>query len=625
MLVAFVVAVAMVRLCRMLAHRFGLVAKPKEDRWHDRTVALLGGVAIAVTVFAGVLIFRAYHGILVLLGCAALIFLTGLVDDLRSLKPFTKLVIEIAIAGVFVSFGYRLNWTTSLTLDTLLTMVWIVGMTNAFNLLDNMDGLCAGIALVVGGALLFGDLSSAPGPAIANQVIYLQLLIGATAGFLVYNLHPASIFMGDSGSLLLGLSFAALTVSRAQNVQAASNPLSIVAAPVLVLMIPIFDTALVTVSRLLSGRAPSEGGRDHSSHRLVAVGLSERSAVSLLWLLAAIGGALGIGVDYFNLSWSTPAIALFLLSMVIFAAYLLRIRVYGDEDVEAIDRNRITQLSIRFMYKRQVAEVLLDLSLVSIAYYSAYRLRFEGPEFGQNFPMFYRSLPLVLAVQMMALFVAGLYRGVWRYFGLTDTLAIARGVLLGTVAAQLLILQLFQFDSDSRTVFIIYAVLLATLLTGSRTSFRLIRDFLHDQRTTMARVVIYGAGDAGSMAVRELTTRYPGYRIIGFIDDDPNKLRMRVHGHPVVGAYDSLVAMIAGAQVDAVVVSARSIAADRLRDVESLCSSHRVGLSRLNVTLAELLPVDRAPSTDTAAERRLPERPAGVATSGRRKWLPPLN
>ena len=196
------------------------------------------------------------------------------------LKASTKLVIQIALASVLLAFGFRLNWTVSLTLDTMLTLVWVVGMTNAFNLLDNMDGLCAGIAVIVGAALLVDLMPVHPGTETFFQVQYLALLLGAVAGFLVYNAHPASIFMGDSGSLLLGLSFAALTLSHAQSVAAKSNLLSIVAAPVLVLLIPILDTTLVTVSRLLSGRAPSEGGRDHSSHRLVAIGLSERAAVA---------------------------------------------------------------------------------------------------------------------------------------------------------------------------------------------------------------------------------------------------------------------------------------------------------------------------------------------------------
>ena len=176
----------------------------------------------------------------------------------------------------------------------MITLVWVVGMINAFNLLDNMDGLCGGIALIVGTALLLQLSPVEPGSDAFFKAQYLALLVGATAGFLVYNVYPASIFLGDSGSLLLGASFAALTLAPVRQAAASSNPLSIVSVPLLVLLIPIFDTALVTASRVLSGKSPATGGRDHSSHRLVAVGLSERAAVAVLWGLAAIGGSLGL-------------------------------------------------------------------------------------------------------------------------------------------------------------------------------------------------------------------------------------------------------------------------------------------------------------------------------------------
>ncbi len=402
--------------------------------------------------------------------------------------------------------------------------------------------------------------------------------------------------MGDSGTLLLGLSFAAMTLSHAQDGAARSNPLSIIAAPVLVLLIPIFDTTLVTASRLLSGRAASQGGRDHSSHRLVAIGLSEPAAVGVLWLLAAVGGALGIGLDYFNLSWSSPAAALFVLAMVLFAVYLSRIRVYEDD--APIDRTTLTPIVVDFMYKQQVAEVLLDLCLVTIAYYSAYRLRFEGDDFGAGFQTFYRTLPLVLPAQMLALFAVGFYRGVWRYFGLMDTVVIAKGVVLGTGAVLLVMPFLSGFDSYSRTVFVIDLVLLAALLVASRVSFRLIGEFLQRNRKTARRVVVYGAGGGGALAVRELTAaEETPYRILGFADDDPRKQRTRVQGYPVIGGYDSVRSLVESGAVDLVVISARLIDVDRLRTLEALCGDHGVALSRLRIGLEPIVTGDDETTT----------------------------
>ena len=210
---AFALSLALVPLARHISIRLGYVAAPREDRWHRRPVALFGGVAIAVVLFACSAIFGLVTSLPVLVGAAALMFGTGFVDDVLSLKPSTKLVAQIALASVLLFFDYRLNWLESTTLDALLTLLWIVGLTNAFNLIDNMDGLCAGIALIVGAALLIDLLPGAAGTRAFFEARYLAILLGATGGFLVYNLHPASIFMGDSGSLLLGFSFAAVTLS----------------------------------------------------------------------------------------------------------------------------------------------------------------------------------------------------------------------------------------------------------------------------------------------------------------------------------------------------------------------------------------------------------------------------
>ena len=148
---------------------------------------MFGGVAIGLTLGAGLLVFGSGREMAVLLVCAALIFATGLADDIFVFKASTKLVVQIALASVLLAFGFRLNWTVSLTLDTMLTLVWVVGMTNAFNLLDNMDGLCAGIALIVGTALLVNLMPVDAGTEPFFQAQYLALLLGAIAGFLVYN------------------------------------------------------------------------------------------------------------------------------------------------------------------------------------------------------------------------------------------------------------------------------------------------------------------------------------------------------------------------------------------------------------------------------------------------------
>jgi UDP-GlcNAc:undecaprenyl-phosphate GlcNAc-1-phosphate transferase len=372
-----------------------------------------------------------------------------------------------------------------------------------------------------------------------------------------------------------------------------------------VLLIPIFDTTLVTLSRWFSGRRASQGGRDHSSHRLVAIGLSERRAVALLWLLAALGGGLGIALSYFSQSWSAlAAAATFLIGMVLFAAYLAGIRVYEDSD-RRVRQGAFTPIVVEFMYKRRVAEVMLDFCLVTLCYYVAYRLRFEDPEaFMKNFATFTRSLPVVLAAQLVAFFAVGVYRGVWRHFGMMDSLVVGRGVIVGAVGAQLVILYVYHFFAYSRTVFVIYAVLLLIAMMLTRASFRLVGEFVQRQRQSGRRVVIYGAGDSGGLVVRELLSRdHEDVRIVGLIDDDPRKQGIRVSGYAVLGGYSALTVLIKAASIDEVVVSSRSMPPERLNNLHVLCTESEIRLSRLRVGLEAL--VDGERRTDIPARRTI--------------------
>src|SRR4029079_12378973 len=224
------------------------------------------------------------------------------------------------------------------------------------------------------------------------------------------------------------------------------------------------------------------------------------------------------------------------------------------------------------MYKRRLAEVLLDVSLVLIAYYSAWRLRFEGPEWNAYGASYLQSVPIALAIQMVALFVFGAYRGAWRYFGLMDGVAFAKAVLSGTVGLIVTLVYLYRFEDYSRAVFVIYAALLMLLLCGSRASFRLIGEYARRRRPGM-RLVIYGAGEAGSLVLRELLGHpVEQFRMIGFIDDDPALRSLRLQGYPVLGGERELNELIQAHKVDVVVIGALHVDLERRLRLERVCS-----------------------------------------------------
>jgi UDP-GlcNAc:undecaprenyl-phosphate GlcNAc-1-phosphate transferase len=472
--IAFVLAVALIPLCRRLAFRIGLVAHPREDRWHRTSIPMLGGIAIGLAIFAASFISGIGGELSVLLGCAMVIFAAGLVDDVKALKPSTKLIVQLAMASALVAFDFRLHWIESRLFDSLLTMIWIVGLTNAFNLLDNMDGLCAGTAVIVALMMAAGLWTGVTRDVAGEEMMFLSIIAGGAAGFLVYNFPPASIFMGDCGSLVLGFSLAAMTLGSEGVRGSRADVLTVIAAPVFVLLLPIFDTTLVTVARILSGRSPAMGGRDHSSHRLVAIGLSERNAVFLLWTLAAAGGTIGLVVRNATPGWTLAVGGLFLLTMGLFAVYLVRVRVYDDAVPATAQASGLTPLVNEFMHKRRVIEVIMDFALIGAAYYAANRLRFDVEAYAANAESFYGSLPIVIGVQLMAFFIVGVYRGVWHVFIWRDAITVVKGVLLGASGIALLVLAMYDYTGDPRLIFVYYAALLAAFVICARGSLGLL-------------------------------------------------------------------------------------------------------------------------------------------------------
>ena len=477
-LIAFVLAVALVPLCRRLAFRVDLVAHPRDDRWHRTSIPMLGGIAIGLATFGGSFITGIASEVPVFLGAAMVIFAVGLVDDMLNLKPSTKLVVQLAMASVLVAFDFRLNWVESRLLDSGLTMVWIVGLTNAFNLLDNMDGLCAGTAVVVAMMMVAGLWTGVTRDIAGEEMAFLSLLAGAASGLLVYNFPPASIFMGDCGSLMLGFSLAAMALGSEGVRASRTDVLTVIVAPVFVLLIPIFDTTLVTAARILAGRSPAIGGRDHSSHRLVAIGLSERSAVFLLWGLAAMGGAIGLIVRNTTQGWSLIVGGLFLTLMGLFAVYLARVRVYDDRVAPPVRESRFTPLVNEFMHKRRVVEVIVDFVLIAAAYYFANRWRFDVEAYAANADNFYGSLPLVVSAQLVSFFVAGVYRGTWHYFVWRHAVTVLKGVALGVSGITLFVIALYDYTADPKMIFVYYAVLVTLFVIASRAALRLFGQLL---------------------------------------------------------------------------------------------------------------------------------------------------
>ena len=597
--VAFGLALVLTPLVRAIARRLGLVAKPKSDRWHKKPTAMLGGVAIWLSVVISYLLYFRPNTLFgfdstsvsvsyswVIISASAFLFLVGLIDDLIHTKPYQKLIGQIMGSAFVIYYGLSLPWTSSSSLNHVITIFWLIGITNALNLLDNMDGLAAGIAVIGSAFLALNFLSTGQ----LTEALMMMTFAGALLGFLVYNSNPASIFMGDCGSLFIGFFLASSALVNVAGGRSRSL-LPVLAVPILVLFIPIFDTTFVTILRKVSGRAASQGGRDHTSHRLVALGMSEQHAVWMLYGFAALSGILALLVQRMKLDMSLAAIAGFTIILTLLGVYLAGVKVYDQsEEAEALKDKSLYTFLVDVSYKRRIFEVLLDVVLIVLAYWSAYAIKFGAFSGNAAWRLFLQTVPVLVFVKMATFLAIGVYRGLWRYTGLDDLIVFVKAVLISSVISVLVLLFAFRFQGFSRTAFVLDGILMLLFLAGSRMAFRLFRQLLPNSNVSEGRkVLIYGAGDGGELLLRELqNNRELRYIPVGFLDDDPAKSGKLIHGLKVFAANGDLSQVCKQHGVDELLISSSKVSEERVQEVARICNEEQIGLKRMRITIEDV-------------------------------------
>jgi len=523
---------------------------------------------------------------LTVITAAAFLFFIGLIDDVINIKPYQKLIGQLFGAVFVVGFGLKLPLTGFELIDIWITIFWIIGITNAINLLDNMDGLAAGISAIAAISLgLSFWVNGQP-----SETLVISIFVGSLLGFLIFNFNPASIFMGDCGSMFVGF-LLSTSVLLGQVGGRSRSVMTILAVPVLILFVPIFDTTFVTVLRKLWGRKASQGGRDHTSHRLVALGLSERNAVLMLYGFAICAGLLSLAISQLELTQSLALIGVFTVILVIIGVYLSNVKVYEDREVDLAVRDRaVFTFLINVSYKRRVFEVFLDAFLITISYYISYALLFGTFEQSSNWSLFVSTLPLLIVLKLAAFLLVGVYRGIWRYTSIGDFITFAKGVILGSGLCVLAILLLYRFQNFSRAVFVVDSLILLLTLVGSRMAFRLIRQVLPMPGSSDGkRVLIYGAGDGGEMVYRELRNN-PEWQYIpvGFLDDDPLKQDKVIHGLRVFDANGTFPDVCASQEVEEVLISFRDVSKEQLDVIKDRCRRADVVLKKAQIRIERI-------------------------------------
>ena len=573
--VAFLVAVlsscGLTYLLFRWSVRLRLVAQPRVDRWHGKPTPNTGGVAILIASACCYCAFASAQYSLIA-ACAGFVGLLGFLDDRVQLRPQVKFAGQSVAVIVVIASGVVFRVTPWEWANLVLTFLFIAGITNAFNLIDNMDGLCAGVAVIICGSRF--------ALAIQNHddggALLLAILAGSVLGFLFFNRKPARIFMGDCGSMFVGFSLGALAI--ASPVPQTRIFVSTLFCPALVFLYPIFDTLLVSVLRRCAGRPISVGGRDHSSHRLVSLGLTERKAVWLLWLLAAIGA--GAGLLTYTMPLGVLVIGVLLISGVsVFGIFLATLPAYSVPNKAPVRTKWIRRVTPNL---RAGVTLIVDTLLAGVALLASFLIRWDNQFIGEPLHQFLFSLPIIMGFYTLASIGFRTFDSGWRWFGVRDLFAFGRCTVASS-AASVFALWFLGMRDYSRGVILLYAFLVLAFTAGLRLSMRLLWQTLA-MPVGARRAAVLGANGATALIVLVLQRSWPmNATPVAVIDPDPAADRLHIHGVTVHYAGENAPHLLRRLRADLLVVPSGEKLTDEHRRILEQCREAGVPIEQFEV------------------------------------------
>ena len=565
------------------ARRFGWVAYPQEDRWHSSPVALMGGIAIFGATAVAMLASGAldvYSWPVWLAG--TLVFGAGLADDLYDIRPEAKLVVQV-LATVLLLYAGLAFWRGGpFWVSVPLTFLWVIGITNALNLIDGMDGLAGGLSAIA--AAVLGLIAFTLGH--LEIALLATAVAGAASGFLVFNFKPARIFMGDCGSMFLGFVLATL----AMTVQGKGGPVAATLVPIVVLAVPIFDTTFVTVTRILNGVPVTQGGTDHTMHRLVLLGLSERRTVLLLYAVSAVFGLSTLAIYEATAPLFYALILLLLVGTVSFGLYLASAQPTHSKRPKRVFSQKVgavmQALFGGFTWKSFLG-IVADLLIVAATFIAAHHLRFGATPSGEVYDVMLTALPAVIGLKIAVFYASNLYQGIWRHAGTPELIRLVSASTLASGITCAGLLLTFGTDRVALTVVFLDWMLSTGAIGALRFGFRGLRQYFAAHRENGPRVFIYGSGPNAVLALRYFRQQGTGVActVVGFLSDDLDRIGFHAQGLDVVGTLDDLAEQCERYDVDEVIIAAEDISPERSDVIQRRCLAHGITCRSFSLSL----------------------------------------
>jgi UDP-GlcNAc:undecaprenyl-phosphate GlcNAc-1-phosphate transferase len=590
-LMAAALALGLTPLMARVAVRVGAMDIPDARKVHNQPIPRLGGLAVVAAiaiVFSAARWLSAGHWVLppylaTALGIGALpILLVSIADDIRRVAARRKLAAHVLGAVIAVALGISLGPVVHLFGVPIeigwfagpLSVLWIVGITNAFNLIDGLDGLSTGLALIaaVSMAAVFAIVGQ------SNMVGVSLVLAGALIGFLPYNLHPARLFLGDTGATAIGFCLAAFTLRGGSTLSSGFAAL----LPVFILGLPIADTLIAVARRILRRMEHRTGSvfdpdRDHLHHRLLALGVEYGRAVLLLHAAGLVCAAAALFSIFMNARQAALMVSALLL------AGIVGVRRLGYDEFAFIRRGTVLSVYDLPVVKRGFFVVLVDLVVTFVAAYMAVGLKTDDWILSQVRSDVIDLATTLAAVTALVFSWQGMYRGNWRVAGLQDLTRIMVAVATATAGGAFLV-RAFSSHAYPLSLFGIYGSVSLLMTVSIRFSYVILAGSVQRSSNRGVPVLIYGAGRRGVAAARELFQNQAlNLRPIGFIDDDWQMRHRIVAGLPVLGTGREMERALRDTAAVGVVISSRRIVPDRLERAAEACRLHRGNLFHLHL------------------------------------------
>jgi UDP-GlcNAc:undecaprenyl-phosphate GlcNAc-1-phosphate transferase len=599
-------------LAGRLALRLGAVDQPGPRKVHLRPIPRLGGLAVvaavavaAVATFAWLPeeVFRSVRHLLFAVGLGVLpVVAVSILDDIKTLGPAPKFAAHAAGAILAVSLGVSLGsdvhlFGYTITIGVLafpLSVLWIVGVTNAFNIVDGLDGLSAGLALISAMSLAWAFVIAGQ-LGMASAVL---VLAGALAGFLPHNLYPARMFLGDTGATAVGFCLAAFALKGGSTLSAGFATL----LPVLVLGLPIAET-LISMARRLMKRLEQRGAggvfeadRNHMHHRLLALGVEHPRAV---WILYGAGVCLAAGA-LTSMFMTARDAALLLVSLLL--AGFLGVRRLGYDEFAIIRNGVVLRAYDAPVLNRSMFAVFVDLTIVATAVSVAVMLKTDDWNLAGHRNWVVGMTAVLAPITIVTFSRMGLYRGTWRLAGIEEFVRACAAVFVATLLG-LIARMLLAPEQSSLSLFAIYGLVAIVLVNGCRASYQVLTAFQRRAHKRGTPAIIYGAGAGGASALRELLANFAAtFDPVAFVDDDSAKTGRLVNGLPVVGSFQTLEGTLHRLGAQAIVVSSDAISPTRLAELGELCERLDVALLKMQVSFDRLVTAALGEAADRARD-----------------------